>query len=142
MNCFRISYLWTTDNNELFRIKNVWFVVNCFRISYLWTTDNNSWVYSWLSSLVVNCFRISYLWTTDNNRISEDTTTTPLWIAFEYRIFELLITTLSDNLRYKDTLWIAFEYRIFELLITTCLFIIYPTLSCELLSNIVSLNYW
>ena len=116
--------------------------MNCFHLSYLWTTDNNWREIRFIVNLVVNCFHLSYLWTTDNNWCTHISPCLLLWIAFIYRIFEPLTTTISISKNISSLLWIAFIYRIFEPLTTTPEQRTESQKCCELLSFIVSLNHW
>ena len=127
--------------NKCFYI-DLFLVVNCFQTLYLWPTDNNLQTFLLLNISVVNCFQTLYLWPTDNNLINMKGESPLLWIAFKLCIFDLLITIVLKAIRRAVALWIAFKLCIFDLLITIIALDVSAVVSCELLSNFVSLTYW
>ena len=68
---------------------------------------------------VVNCFQLLYLWHISHNAGGTTGQVLVLWIAFNYCIFDISVTTGWTILRYIRKLWIAFNYCIFDISVTT-----------------------
>ena len=192
VNCFQILYLWYSDTTSRGYVKDntkLWIAFKFYIFDILIQLKIFTWQYNyccellsnsislifwyntishlWSCPLVVNCFQILYLWYSDTTWTILSISTSSLWIAFKFYIFDILIQLLSIITILKlccellsnsislifwynsawfigvvNELWIAFKFYIFDILIQHIITGRFHTTRCELLSNSISLIFW